>query len=75
MAAAIVPSVDQSSNAATSAMIDWEGQGRVAGAAWCCVMVSLPGKIWLALTYVSDLMANYNIPPKLCCQTPRYQSS
>ena len=27
-----VPSVDQSSNAATSAMIDWEGQGRVAGA-------------------------------------------
>ena len=33
MAAADVPSVDQSSNAATSAMIDWEGQGRVAKAA------------------------------------------
>jgi len=32
MAAASVPSVDQSSNAATSAMIDWEGRGRVAGA-------------------------------------------
>jgi len=33
MAAASVPSVDQSSNAATSAMIDWEGQCRAAKAA------------------------------------------
>ena len=32
MAAASVPSVDQSSDAATSAMIDLEGKARVAGA-------------------------------------------